>query len=93
MTPAKAASTPRSRWPWVRTCAYLALSALFWTLFYVRYWKWRDCIADALSSCITPEGASVIEGGRMWAAPALLFALAALRLTRRHRRDGRGTAG
>ena len=31
----------------------LALSAIFGWLFYVRYWKWRDCIREALSSCVT----------------------------------------
>jgi hypothetical protein len=81
---AMTASTPRLRRPWVRIGAYLALSALCSTLFYVRYWQWRDCIAEALSSCITPDGANVIAGGQLWAAPALLFALAALRLGRQH---------
>ena len=56
---------------------YLGLSGLFGWLFYVRYWKWRECIAEALSSCITPDGTNLIEGGRFWALPAVIFAIAA----------------
>ena len=55
-----------------------ALSGFFAWLFYERYWKWRDCIHEALSSCITPEGDNVIAGGAMWSVPAGLFLILAL---------------
>jgi hypothetical protein len=58
----------------------MILAAGFGWLFYVRYWKWRDCIAAALSSCVTPEGDNLISGGMIWGLPALLFLAAALRL-------------
>jgi hypothetical protein len=58
---------------------YLALSGLFGWLFYVRYWKWRDCIHEALSSCVTPDGESLIAGGMLWGALAAVLAAAALR--------------
>src|SRR5262245_38361002 len=53
------------------------ISAFFAWLFYARYWKWRDCIREAMSSCITPDGANLIGGGAMWALPAAGFAVAA----------------
>ena len=58
----------------------LVLSALFGWLFYIRYWKWRDCIAEALSSCITPEGDNLTSGGMLWGLFAFVLAAAALRL-------------
>jgi hypothetical protein len=61
----------------------LALAAFFAWLFYVRYWKWRDCIGEALSSCITPDGANLTSGGMLWGLIALVLAAAALRLALR----------
>jgi hypothetical protein len=58
---------------------YLSLSGLFAWIFYIRYWKWRECIEQALSSCITPDGANLIGGGRFWIIPAVLFAVAFVR--------------
>ncbi|MFM7423778.1 MAG: hypothetical protein ACKO7W_02040 [Elainella sp.] len=51
----------------------LTISLFFFYLFYIRYWKWRDCINQALSSCITPDGDSLISGGMFWAVPGLFF--------------------
>jgi hypothetical protein len=56
----------------------LATSLCFFYLFYIRYWKWRDCIEQAASSCITPDGDSLISGGAFWIVPALFFLLIAL---------------
>ena len=53
---------------------HFLISAFFAYLFYIRYWKYRDCIAAARSSCITPEGVSLIEGGSFWIVPASIFA-------------------
>lgn len=64
---------------------YLALSGLFAWLFYVRYWKWRECIEQAMSSCITPDGSNVIEGGSFWIFPAAAFAIAFVRRIARMR--------
>ena len=58
---------------------YLGLSGLFAWIFYVRYWKWRECIEQAMSSCITPDGTNLIGGGRFWIIPAVLFAIAFVR--------------
>ena len=66
----------------------LALSGLSAWLFHVRYWKWRDCIREAHSSCITPDGANLISGGMLWGLFALVLAAAALRLALR--RSARG---
>jgi hypothetical protein len=68
----------------------LFLSAFFFYVFYVRYWKWRDCIEAARSSCITPEGDSLIGAGAFWIVPAVLFFLLfggifGLNLCRKHR--------
>jgi hypothetical protein len=57
----------------------LALGALFVYVFYFRYWKWRDCIADAQSSCVTMDGDNLIGGGQFWLIPAVLFIVVGLR--------------
>lgn len=53
------------------------LAAFFAWLFYERYWKWRDCIHEAVSSCVTPEGNILIPGGAMWSVFAGLFLILA----------------
>lgn len=55
----------------------LIISLGFFYLFYIRYWKWRDCINRALSSCLTPDGDSLISGGMFWGVPALFLLLLA----------------
>ena len=69
----------------IKTVLYSGLSGLFAWVFYVRYWKWRDCIAEALSSCVTPEGENLIEGGAFWAVPALVFGVMGVLQGRRWR--------
>ena len=72
---------------------YLILSGLFGWIFYVRYWSWRECIEQAMSSCITPDGANLIGGGRFWIVPAILFAVAFVRRVLRWRKaHSRSTA-
>lgn len=61
----------------------LVLSALSGWLFYARYWRWRDCIREAHSSCITPDGDNLTSGGMLWGLFALILAAAALRLALR----------
>ena len=59
--------------------AIFSLLTLFFAwLFYERYWKWRDCIEAAESSCILPDGDSLTGGGMAWGLFAILCALAAL---------------
>ena len=53
----------------------LFCSSFFFYLFYVRYWKWRDCIEAANSSCTTPDGDILIGGGAFWIVPAVVFFL------------------
>ncbi len=50
----------------------LTISLFFFCLFYIRYWKWRDCIAQA-SSCLTSDGNNLTTGGIVWIVPALFF--------------------
>ncbi|AUW40550.1 hypothetical protein CUJ84_Chr000128 [Rhizobium leguminosarum] len=54
------------------------LSIFFGWLFYERYWKFRDCISQALSSCLTPDGDNLTQGGSLWAGLAGLFLLLAV---------------
>jgi len=61
----------------------LALAILFSWLFYIRYWKWYDCIDEALSSCVTPDGDNLTAGGMLWGILAICFAAAALHLALR----------
>jgi hypothetical protein len=59
------------------------LSALAAWLFYARYWKWRECIREAASSFITPDGQNLTSGGLIWGLIAAALAAAALRLALR----------
>ena len=59
---------------------YAGFSVCFGWAFYARFWQWRHCIAEASSSCVTPEGKNLITGGAGWAVPA--FICAALSLCR-----------
>lgn len=61
---------------------YFAASGVFGYIFYIRFWKWRDCIDEALSSCVTPEGDNLTQGGMFWALPAIAFLFAGLRRLR-----------
>jgi hypothetical protein len=72
--------------------AYLCLASFFTWAFYVRYWEWRECIAAAASSCVTPADDNLTTGGAFWAVPAALFWLAAGRrwLRRSKRREVSG---
>lgn len=65
---------------------FLFLSGCFWWLFYVRYWKYRDCIAEALSSCITPDGDNLIQGGALWSVFGAMFLVLGLLRLRVHLR-------
>ena len=60
-------------------CIYFALSGFFTWAFYVRYWRWRDCIAAAKSSCYNPDGTeqAYTAGGMFWSIPAVVFLLLA----------------
>lgn len=60
---------------WIRFAVLCCFAGLFFWLFYARYWKYRDCIAAAKSSCVTPEGENLITMGAFWIVPAVLFAI------------------
>jgi hypothetical protein len=57
----------------------LVLAGAFGWLFYERYWKWRECIREALSSCLTPDGDNLTAGGMLRGVIAAILAVAALR--------------
>jgi hypothetical protein len=57
-------------------CSLLVL--LFAWLFYIRYWRYRDCIEAAQSSCVLPDGDNLTGGGFVWGLFAILFAIAGL---------------
>jgi hypothetical protein len=68
---------------WIRFAVLSLFAGLFLWLFYIRYWKHRDCIAAAKSSCVTPEGENLISAGAFWIVPAIIFALFALWMLRK----------
>ena len=70
----------------VPTVLMAIIATGFFRLFLTRYWFYRDCIEAAASSCITPDGANLIEGGALWIVPCAGFALAALLMLPRRRR-------
>lgn len=63
---------------WLRFAVLASFSGLFFRLFYIRYWKHRDCIAAAKSSCVTAEGDNLIAAGAFWFLPAIVFACFAI---------------
>jgi hypothetical protein len=68
---------------WIRFAVLLSFAVLFFWLFYIRYWKYRDCIAAAKSSCVTPDGNNLISAGAFWIVPAIIFAVFALWMIRK----------
>lgn len=67
-------------------------TSLTW-LFHARYWAHRDCIAEALSSCLVTyaDGSrdNLTAGGLMWGVLALPVWALALGLALRGRRSAR----
>lgn len=56
-----------------------SLLALFFAwLYYLRYWKWRDCIEAVESSCVLPDGDNLTGGGMIWGLVSILCAIVAL---------------
>jgi hypothetical protein len=60
-----------------------SLAALFAYAFYIRYWKWRDCIALVESSCTEADAANATGSGMIWAIPAIGFLIWGLILSAR----------
>ena len=46
--------------------------------FYTRFWTYRDCIAEAASSCVNPDGTNLIAGGALWGVLATGWFAAAI---------------
>jgi hypothetical protein len=46
--------------------------------FYTRFWLYRDCIAEAASSCVNPDGTNLIAGGALWGVLTLGWLAGAL---------------
>lgn len=63
--------------PRIRAVLFALTACFFGYVFYMRYWLWRDCIAASQSSCLTPDGSNVTDGGMVWGVIALGFAAAA----------------
>ncbi|RWY64519.1 hypothetical protein EHI48_35715 [Rhizobium sp. WSM1325] len=68
----------RSKMKYLPVFVLTFLSIFFGWLFYERYWKFRGCISQALSSCLTPDGDNLTQGGSLWAGLAGLFLLLAV---------------
>ncbi len=68
--------------------AAAAAGGLTW-LFHARYWAHRDCIAEALSSCLVTyaDGSqgNLTTGGLMWVVLAVPFWVLSLSLVLRYR--------
>ncbi len=62
----------------IRAIVFALAAGFFGYVFYSRYWIWRDCITASQSSCLTPDGSNVTDGGMVWGVIALGLAAAAL---------------
>ena len=74
----------------LKVALWSALSALFFYLFYIRYYAWRDCFNEA-GRCYDPDGSGEVytTGGVFWFMPACVFMLLGiLCIFRRFRRGG-----
>lgn len=57
----------------LKCVAAFCLAVFFAYAFYVRYWKWRECIAVVESSCTEPGAGNATDGGRIWAVVSVAF--------------------
>ncbi|MGQ2968007.1 MAG: hypothetical protein ACT6RF_04595 [Allorhizobium sp.] len=64
--------------PRIKAIVFALFAGFFGYIFYSRYWSWRDCIAASQSSCVTPDGSNVTDGGMVWGVIALAFLAAAV---------------
>ncbi|MFN4208380.1 MAG: hypothetical protein ACK4HG_18445 [Agrobacterium albertimagni] len=62
----------------IKAIVFTLAAGLFGYVFYMRYWIWRDYIAASQSSCVTPDGSNVTDGGMVWGVIALAFLAAAV---------------
>jgi hypothetical protein len=62
----------------VRVISCLSATFVCSYAFYTRFWVYRDCIAEAASSCITPDGTNLIAGGALWGVLAAGWLAAAI---------------
>lgn len=62
---------------WILVAFWLLLAVVSAYFFVVRYCLYRDCIEAAASSCLSPEGINLTEGGMLWGILALAFLLSA----------------
>lgn len=69
-----------ANWKVLRSLLYFFLSILFFIIFYLRYWKYKDCIQLSASSCFTENGDTLISAGMIWILPSLILFLMGLRL-------------
>ena len=77
--PSPRSTEPSSFYLATTGCLHLALAGFFAWAFYVRYWRWRECIDEASSSCVTPDGDNLTAGGAFWLLPACIFLILSAR--------------
>lgn len=65
-------STPRLK-STIGLIIFSSLAGFFWWLFYERYYRYKDCIETAASSCLNAQGDNLIGAGMVWALPAFIF--------------------
>ena len=65
-------------WRLVRVSSCLSAAFVSSYAFYTRFWAYRDCIAEAASSCVNPDGTNLIAGGAIWGVLALGWLAAAI---------------
>ena len=57
----------------VHVISCLCAAAVCGHAFYTRFWAYRDCIAEATSSCVNPDGTNLIAGGALWGVLTLCW--------------------
>jgi hypothetical protein len=65
-------------WRPLRVVPCLSASFVCGYAFHTRFWKYRDCIAEAASSCVNPDGTNLIVGGSLWGVLAAGWFAAAI---------------
>ncbi len=69
---------PTTKNKFIVAFSFFALTLVFSYIYYIRYFRFRDCIDATLANC-TVEGVEIAaSSGSIWAVPPVIFAMMAV---------------
>lgn len=69
---------PTTRNQFIIAFTFFALAVFFYYVYYIRYWKWQDCIGEVLETCPSGSPANINTIEAIWAVVSVGFFLIAL---------------